>query len=581
MARTLYCPACLTTFREDENPCPNLGCGGPRPGNGWPELLGPGDLLDRHYRVLRVLALAGGGVTYLAREVDNQGDDVPPDLAIKILYAHRETPEHLRRLANEAQVLQHLAHENIVEGRGFVHRRGAPPYLITTFERGGTLHEHIRRVGPLPPKVAGRILRQIALALGQAHARGVVHRDLKPQNVLLCDPVERDEAPRIRVADFGIAKLTGALGDGLTRAGTFMGTPEFAAPEQFVGHPPTPATDIFALGATLHFLVTGRPSFVMRDRQDVIGAYEELSASMPPRISGAGPAWERVGAILRATMNPESESRTDIPGLLALLDALERAPDTGPDSAPDAGHEARATLSPDGRPRDRATWMAEDVISVIEGHPTASPDEEPPQTTLIGDDAYFADAGAEGGAPPSATPPPPAPPESTALPPLPATPAARLALVGEVSELVARELAGQLSALPPDQSRALAQATLAHRPGGPPAVGVGVARLAFYWSRVDWTSRVRPLLTDPDMAVREAAVTAIGAIGQANALSALPPLAADPEPRVRSACAHALVDAAVRARRPDLVRVPLQRLAGDADRAVRAAAEAALQRLEG
>jgi serine/threonine-protein kinase len=284
---TRYCASCLTTFFDDPDACPNLGCSDTRPAQGWGALLGPGDLLDRHYAVERVLAVGGAGLTYLAREADASGEPTGPRLAIKVLYTARDTGPFLRRLANEAQILQELAHDHIVECHGFVHRQGQEPYLVTLFEEGGSLRQHIERLGPLPPEVAVGILRQVLLALDVAHQRAVVHRDLKPDNVLLRQRVDVDQVPHVRVADFGIAKVRGGLTDRLTKLGSFVGTPEYAAPEQFEGLQPTPAADLFAAGGLLWFLLTATPPVTFSARNDLASSYEELLDQVPPKLDGA------------------------------------------------------------------------------------------------------------------------------------------------------------------------------------------------------------------------------------------------------------------------------------------------------
>src|SRR5690606_3767645 len=155
------------------------------------------------------------------------------------------------------------------ELRGFVHRAGHEPYLVTRFEEGGSLADHIERVGPLSPRVAAGILRQVLLGLDVAHQRGVVHRDLKPDNVLLAQHVPADTIPHVRITDFGIAKISsGHLGDRLTRTGAFVGTPEFAAPEQFEGQNPSAATDVFAAGGLFVYLLTGQAPFTFSHRAD-------------------------------------------------------------------------------------------------------------------------------------------------------------------------------------------------------------------------------------------------------------------------------------------------------------------------
>jgi serine/threonine protein kinase len=234
MSISRYCARCMSTFDGDPATCPNLGCGNRRPESGWGGLLGRGDLLDRRYRVEHPLAVGGAGITYLAREVDDSGKAQGPLVAVKVLYQARASGPFLRRLSTEAQILQELAHPNIVELRGFVHRAGHEPYLVTRFEEGGNLSQHVDRHGPLPARVAAGVLRQVLLALDTAHQRGVVHRDLKPDNVLLRTHTIRSALPEVRVADFGIAKVVGGnLHSNVTRAGAFVGTPEYAAPEQF------------------------------------------------------------------------------------------------------------------------------------------------------------------------------------------------------------------------------------------------------------------------------------------------------------------------------------------------------------
>lgn len=287
MAGVHYCPVCLTTFREAPPFCPNLACGKQEPGAGWGRLLGEGDLLDRHYQIVRALAVGGAGLTYLAREVDADGQPQPPDLAIKVLYHARATGTFLTRLSTEAQILQELDHDNIIQSRGFVHRAGTEPYLVTLYEEGGTLTHHIDTHGPLPVRVSAAILCQILDALNVAHQRGVVHRDLKPDNVLLTQHVGANDVPHIRVADFGIAKVSGALTSHVTKMGTFIGTPEYAAPEQFEGTQPTPAADVFAAGALFLHMLTGSVPVAFSDRNDVAGCHAEWMAALPPTLDRA------------------------------------------------------------------------------------------------------------------------------------------------------------------------------------------------------------------------------------------------------------------------------------------------------
>jgi serine/threonine protein kinase len=326
LGQTRYCPRCLNTFQDDLERCSNLACGRARPGTGWGYLLHPGDVLDRHYLVEKALAVGGAGITYQARELGPDGAPLGPDLAIKVLYAQRDQGAFLKRLATEAQILQELAHDNIVECRGFVQRSGQAPYLVTLFEHGGNLGEHLERCGPLAPRIAGGILRQILLALDTAHQRAIVHRDLKPENVLLRSPVPAHEVPHVRVADFGIAKVQ-AFGERMTRHGSFVGTPEFAAPEQFLARAPTPATDVYAAGAVFFTLLTGADPVRFDDRTDIERCHAEILNQLPPRLPagiGEGPERELLQRLLDSMMQVDPDRRTTIHPLLVVLDELQR-----------------------------------------------------------------------------------------------------------------------------------------------------------------------------------------------------------------------------------------------------------------
>jgi serine/threonine-protein kinase len=364
---TLYCPTCLTTFEKGGERCTNLSCGRKRPEpEGWGVLLGEGDLLDRHYRIDRPLAVGGAGLTYLAREVDLEGRAQPPDLAIKVLYAARASGAFLHRLSTEAQILQELDHDHIVQLRGFVHRSGQEPYLVTLFEHGGNLTQLVEENGPLPVWVAAAILWQILRALDVAHQRGVVHRDLKPDNVLLRERVDPDAAspedavPHVRVADFGIAKVVGAMGK-VTKHGSFVGTPEYAAPEQFDGQDPTPATDVFAAGALLRFLVTARPPIVFSARTDIDQCRLEWLEALPPTLDGEpirGDAVEieLLEAALAKLMDPRPDRRWTVQEALSHLDRLADGRSSGGVSDPsqlDGGFQPKhrdGTLELTGRP---------------------------------------------------------------------------------------------------------------------------------------------------------------------------------------------------------------------------------------
>lgn len=284
-ASTHYCSRCLTSFSVDPEHCLNLACQQPKPKKGWGRILNPGELFDRCYRIHRLLAMGGGGITYLAKETDESGNEFGSLLAIKALFAHREQGSYLRRLATEAQILQEMNDPHIVAYRGFVHRTGHTPYLVTRFESGGSLLDHVRRVGTLPVRQAAAIGHQICEALRKAHNLGVIHRDLKPENILLAETVEPGVTPHIRVVDFGIAKVNSSLHSNITRMGAFVGTPHFAAPEQFIGATITPHSDVYSVGAMLYFCMMGRHLVAVADQLAPEDSYQVLLKNLPGQIN--------------------------------------------------------------------------------------------------------------------------------------------------------------------------------------------------------------------------------------------------------------------------------------------------------
>lgn len=394
-------------------------------------------------------------MTYLAQEVGGEGQEFGPLVAVKVLYQQRDQGPYLRRLATEAHILQGLNHANIVECRGFVHRTGHSPYLVTRFEEGGSLLDHIRRVGTLPIQVAANIGRQVCWALDVAHRQGVIHRDLKPENVLLVRPVARDVTPDIRVADFGIAKIYGGFGERLTRMGAFVGTPQYAAPEQFEGLSPEPATDTYAVGALLYFLLTAQPIADFMAELDPDSQRVHLLRHLPPKLDlpGANPNLVRwMETTLAVAMAVEPGDRCDLITLDRRLADIGAERDPGFIRLPPAPN-------PEGAPRNAT------ITGEVLPEPTNSTDEV--QTTPP-------DVSPDPGRPkvvtyvPPAVRPPPDPAAGTADPlgadVRTATPSAAKvgALIGAAGAAGAAVAAGVLAAAP-------GRAAAGERPDTPPS----------------------------------------------------------------------------------------------------------------
>jgi tetratricopeptide (TPR) repeat protein len=199
------------------------------------------------YEILGELGQGGNGVVYRARR-----SGLKRLTALKVLRGGLTDPREAARLRGEALALARIGHPNIIQIYEFGETCGRP-YLALEFAPGGSLEARLLAARQ-PARAAAALMETLARAVHAAHRVGVVHRDLKPGNVLFAE----DGTPKI--ADFGLAKRLNA-GDGPTRTGDILGTPCYMAPEQIHGTGVGPAADVYALGAILYELLTGRPPF--------------------------------------------------------------------------------------------------------------------------------------------------------------------------------------------------------------------------------------------------------------------------------------------------------------------------------
>jgi formylglycine-generating enzyme required for sulfatase activity/dienelactone hydrolase len=227
-----------------------------------------------HYLIEQQLGRGGMGTVYLARDTV-----LDRTVAIKVLEVADEA--HRARLLHEARAASALNHPGIVTIHG-VQQQGDVAFIVMEHVDGQPLDRVVPPAG-LPVEQAVQFALAIADAVAEAHAIGIVHRDLKPGNVMVT------RAGRVKVLDFGIARRT-ALPDQATRAatadtrfnalGVAAGTPGYMAPEQVTGHPGGPPSDVFAMGAVLYFMLTGRGPFARSSTWDVLDA--TMRAELPP-----------------------------------------------------------------------------------------------------------------------------------------------------------------------------------------------------------------------------------------------------------------------------------------------------------
>jgi eukaryotic-like serine/threonine-protein kinase len=212
------------------------------------EFLALQQALAGRYSIERELGRGGMGIVLLARDVA-----LDRLVAIKLLPPHLAAGAESRdRFLREARTAAGLSHPNIVPIHA-VEQHGGLVFFVMGFVDGETLKERVARTGPLSPRLAIKMLQEVAWALAYAHQRGVIHRDVKPDNIL----IER-ATDRALVTDFGIA-LGGRAVPGA--AGEVIGTARYMSPEQALGEPVDARSDLYSLGATLFFALTGRAPF--------------------------------------------------------------------------------------------------------------------------------------------------------------------------------------------------------------------------------------------------------------------------------------------------------------------------------
>ena len=214
----------------------------------------PGDLSRLGpYEIQGELGRGGMGIVYDARD-SRSGERV----ALKVLLSGQKAkPDEVKRFQIEATAARRLAHPNLVNVIDHGQSADGKWFMAMEYVEGEDLAEVLKRDGPLDPEEAAEIVRDVADALAYAHDQEILHRDLKPQNIML----EEDGTPRL--TDFGLAKLRNSGDVSLTNSGTLLGTPAYMSPEQANGEKRLidERTDVYGLGATLFHMLTGRPPF--------------------------------------------------------------------------------------------------------------------------------------------------------------------------------------------------------------------------------------------------------------------------------------------------------------------------------
>ncbi len=281
-------------------------------------------VLGGKYRILRKIGSGGIGAVYAAEHLG-----LGTQVAVKVLRgAAAADAGEIARLRREARVQVSIEHPNVVRTLDLDQMPDGSIYVVMELLEGMSLQEHLVARGPLPPGIMMPLLLQVCRALSAAHRLGIVHRDLKPGNVF----ISHDDT--VKVLDFGMSKLAEA--DALTQDGYTLGTPEYLSPEQCVGAPVDPRSDIYAFGVLTYEALTGELPLSARTRRDLLEMHQR---TIPRPLRERRPDLDLpeeldriVMACLKKRAAERPESAQHLERLLAEVPpqnlALEYPPDT-------------------------------------------------------------------------------------------------------------------------------------------------------------------------------------------------------------------------------------------------------------
>ena len=278
-----------------------------------------GRILAGRYAIERVIGRGGMGIVYEARHVT-----VGRRVAVKVLRPDlARNAEATMRFQREAQVAGSIGHEHIVEVFDFGYSDEGDAYIAMELLEGTDLGALVRESGPLPVGRALEVARQVASALGAAHEKGIVHRDLKSENVFV---VAREGRDFVKVVDFGISKVLEAdENQPITHEGTLLGTPHYMAPEQSTSGADTDArADLYALGCILFEVLTGRLPFTGKTPMEVMYKHNHEPRPRPSAVRPEAhipPALDAV--VVRAMAVRRDERYASAAELIAAFQAIE------------------------------------------------------------------------------------------------------------------------------------------------------------------------------------------------------------------------------------------------------------------
>jgi tRNA A-37 threonylcarbamoyl transferase component Bud32 len=315
------------------------------PGNSLAGQLQLGSILGGSYRVDSILGRGGMGVVYLAEHLL-----IKRSYALKVLAPDQVNEANWNRFQSEGKAIAKLEHHNIVKIYDMGVDHGQCPYYVMDLLEGPSLADFIKTNGPLTVDQAVEIFTQICDGLGYAHQCGIIHRDVKPSNIILTGLMDSPRSPVVvKIVDFGLAKLVGAMaqaGQSQTATGEVFGSPYYMSPEQCLGGKIDERSDIYSLGCTLFECLTGRPPFRGASALQTVLMHQN---EKPPSLADACPDRE---------FSPVSEQ------LVALM--LKKRPAERPQSMAYVAHDL-ARIKEGKSVKPRAIFADAPLYEIEEG----------------------------------------------------------------------------------------------------------------------------------------------------------------------------------------------------------------------
>jgi serine/threonine-protein kinase len=305
-----------------------------------------GAVLSGRYRLESKLGSGGMSTVYLARD-----ETLERSVAVKVLHQEiSDQPDQIERFRQEARTVARLSHPNVVAVID-AGEDGGYPYIVFEYVPGETLKARIDAAGHLPLDEAAAYAIEIGRGLAAAHAQRLIHRDVKPQNVLV------DAEGRAKVTDFGIARSLES--DGLTKTGRVLGTTDYVSPEQAMGNEVDQRSDIYSLGVLLYEMLTGEPPF---RAETVVGvAMKHVNDPMPETQELRPDASAALASVVERATSKDPDRR--YPDMDAMLSDLEGALEV--EVARAGGSHGEATTVLESVPSERRRLLTPRRVSIV------------------------------------------------------------------------------------------------------------------------------------------------------------------------------------------------------------------------